>query len=130
MTIPSGGGSEVLKRGAIDGNATWTTIRWDQPITASGNTATGTVAVPANCIVTILSMSFTSGTGSDSALAMKGEIDGSSGIYYLDNNNTTIPAYSTFVYSDKIVLGPTDKFFVYNSAVTDIHFCYIYQDWT
>ena len=130
MAIPSGSGTEVLKRGAIDGNAAWTYARWDQAITASGNTSTGTVAIPTNCIATILNINACNHGGSAAQFAIRVEYSGSSGIYILSNSGTSIPAYDTFVYSEKIVLGPTDKLQFYNNNATDIVWCYIYQEWT
>ena len=70
MAIPSGSGTEVLKQGFIDGCDGWTYIRWDQAETADGNTSTGTVAVPANCIVTLLNMTFCQESGSDSLISI------------------------------------------------------------
>lgn len=130
MAIPSGSGTEVLKQGFIDGCDGWTYIRWDQAETADGNTSTGTVAVPANCIVTLLNMTFCQESGSDSLISIRIEPSGAGAINILHHAGTSLPANETFVFSEKLVLNPADKLIVYSNYGTDIVFSYIYQDWT
>ena len=130
MAIPSGSGTEVLKNGAVKSNNVWTKIRWDTPITAVGNTSTGTTAIPTNCIVTILNVSCTSTHSADLIFGMRVDIGSTDEIYIFNHSGTTIPAYNTFVYNEKIVLTPDNELEFYNSQTGDIYFNYIYQDWT
>jgi hypothetical protein len=129
MAIPSGSGSEVLKRGVINGNAAWSYIRWDQAITASGNASgTGTTAVPTNCIVTVLQIGFCQASGADSLIGIRIEPSGA-GVINILHHTQSLPSNQTFMFSDKIVLHPTDELIVYSNIDTDIVFNYIYQDW-
>ena len=131
MAIPSGSGSEVLKRHTVKASAAaWTTIRWTLNETAQGNTAGGGEAVPTNCIITILNIVAQNRVSSQTGLAMTVDIAGTTDIYYLSNGATFIPADGTFVYSDKIILHPTDKLKLYSTAAVHFHINYIYQDWT
>ena len=131
MAIPSGSGTEVLKRHTVKANGSaWTTIRWSEDETAKANTSAGGEAVPTNCIVTILNISVCEQAGSASAFALTKDVAGTADIYILSNGGTTIPANGTFVYSDKIILYPTDKLKVYTQTAAHFHINYIYQDWT
>ena len=131
MAIPSGSGTEVLKRGAVDGNATWSYIRWDQHLTASGNASgTGTTAVPTNCIITVLNIGFCQASGdNNSTIGIRIEPAGAAVINLLYYTQS-LPSNQTFMFSDKIVLHPTDELIFYSNFATDIVFNYIYQDWT
>jgi len=128
MAIPSGGGTEVLKNGYIKSNSAWTQLKWDTDSTASGNT-TGQVEVPANCIVTILSITCCNYNSSSVSFATRMK-DASNEVYIINHNGTSIPAYGTFVVSDKFVLRPTQRLQFYNSGASDIFVSYIYQDWS
>ena len=129
MAIPSGSGTEVLKNAAIKGNGTWSKIRWDTPIAASGNSS-GTVAVPANCIITVISVIATNTTGSSGSFAMRIDIGSTDEIYLLQHNGTNIPAYNTFSFTDRYILTPDNELEFYSSQPTDIVISYIYQDWS
>jgi len=130
MTIPSGSGTEVLKIAACQSTSTnWTKMRWDQSLTAQGNTSTGTVAVPSDCIVTILNVSVCSNDAASTYIGIAKDISTATNLYIV-HTGTILPAYGTFVYSDKIVLMPTDKLTIYNTGAVHFHFNYIYQDWT
>ena len=61
MAIPTdGGGSEVLKRNSIYNQSTSATqIDWAQAVQTAAGNSSGTVAVPANVIITILTVFFT-----------------------------------------------------------------------
>jgi hypothetical protein len=131
MTIPSGSGSETVNRATVKATgAAWTTIRWDQAVTAQGNTATGTVAIPTDVIVSILNITCCDQSGSQIGFALTVDIDGTADIYYLSNGATLIPANGTFVYSDTIILRPTDKLKVYSTGAAHFIINFVYQDWT
>ena len=131
MAIPSGSGTEVLKNGVIKSNNTWTYIRWDERITAPGNASgTGTTAVPANCIITILNMTVNNTHSSASSFALRANVGSTDSVYIINHNGINIPVYETFVFSEKFVLSPDNELQVYSNQNTDIYFSYIYQDWT
>ena len=57
MAIPSGGGSEVLKRiGIYNQSTTVTALDWAQPVQTAAGKSSGTTAVPANVIITLLTV--------------------------------------------------------------------------
>ena len=131
MAIPSGSGTEVLKNGVIKTNATWTYIRWDERITASGNASgTGDTAVPTNCIITLLNMTVNNTAASASDFALRANVGSTDSVYIMNHAGTSIAPYQTFVFSDKFVLSPDNELQVYSSQNADIYFSYIYQDWT
>ena len=117
MAIPSGSGTEVLKR--LTSNAL--------------NAATATfTTVPAHHIWTILSINVCSSSGSDSTVGITVN-DGTNDIDILTQhaNTVTIPERGTYVHSDRIVLTAGDILKVHfggNSA--DIWVSYIDQDWS
>jgi len=133
MAIPSGSGSEVLRNFAIDGNSAATALVDFGGTTGtgsrrtSGNTA-GVVNVPANVIITILTITF-------SAYATVSQING--GVDWQGSGNVVyvfkqlnLADNQTFVYSDKIVLREGDELALYSAAGCDITGSFIYQDWT
>ena len=132
MAIPSGSGTEVLKRHAVKSTtAGWTTIRWTLNETAQGNTSTGGEAVPTDVILTILSISMhNADSGGSMGFALTQDIAGTADIYILSNSTTLIQPVSTFIYTDKIVLHPTDKLKVYGSRAHHCIINYIKQDWS
>ena len=132
MAIPSGGGSEVLKRHAVKSSAAgWTTIRWTEDVTAQGNTSAGGEAVPTNVILTILNISMHNTDNSNTmGFALTQDVGTTTDVYILSNSTTIIPAVGTFIYSDKIVLYPTDKLKVYGNRGHNCIINYIKQDWT
>jgi len=117
MAIPSGGGTEVLKRATLNANSNaWTSI------------LTGV----ANHIYTILSVSFCEvSNNASTTVGMRIDINaaGSNEVSLLDHH-TSVPAYETFVWNDKFVMTGTDKLIIYSSANMDIYVTYIDQDWT
>ena len=128
MAIPSGSGTEVLRRGtahAISNAAT--ALRFDgNPVSAVG---TNTVTVPANHIITLVSMSFVEVGGANAAVNMIIR-DGTNDIYILVAE--TLPGNSTFFLNEKIVIHPGDKVTVFLGASgnTDVWYSYIDQDWS
>tara|TARA_R100000329_G_C7578527_1_gene204971 strand:- start:578 stop:919 length:342 start_codon:yes stop_codon:yes gene_type:complete len=113
MTIPSGSGTEVLKRKTLHANnATTTTILTGE----------------ANHIYTIISVIFCNMTNGAGNIGMQVN-DGSNPIYLLDN--TSVGGYNTFVWNDKFVLEEDDILKVYNQVTNgDWYVSYIEQDWT
>tara|TARA_R100001530_G_scaffold48667_1_gene36514 strand:- start:141 stop:497 length:357 start_codon:yes stop_codon:yes gene_type:complete len=118
MAIPSGGGTEVLKR-AIKG----------------ANNDAWFVAIDgvANHIYTVLSIIITEVGGADETYSIRILQNGSSaaGDEVEMIKNQVLPSNSTFVFSDRIVLSGTDHLEIYNTPGNcDIIVSYIDQDWT
>lgn len=128
MAYPSGSGSERLHRGAIHNlvNA-WTSFRFEGLHPATG---TATYAVPANHIVTILSIIVTEMAGATHKINITGTFLGSTSICFVDVE--PVPTKQTFVWNEKIVLHPTDKLQVVGDAGSnfDIYYTYVEQDWS
>ncbi len=115
MAIPSGPGTEVLKRH-----------------TANISNSTTTLTVPANHIYTILSINLmaNSTNKSDTDIYIN---DGSANIEITNGNGATyIPGNSTFVYSDKIVMTAGDVMTIIERDATavSVWISYIDQDWS
>jgi hypothetical protein len=133
MAIPSGSGTEVLRNFAVNANSAATAkIDWGGStgtgsVRSSGNTA-GTISVPTNVIITILTVGI---TASASVATMFGTIDWQgSGTAILVFKNYNLADNTTFIFNDKIVLREGDVFKIYTSASCDIWGSFIYQDWT
>jgi len=129
MTIPSGSGTEVLKRNSISGQSTtWTELNWAGEQTAGG-ASSGTTAIPANHIITIMSIVFCNGSGADRTVQMKSTASGRDQIEFLTTQS--LPTNGTFIFNDRIVLYPVDKLMFYSSGTSvGIWLSYIQQDWT
>ena len=127
MAYPSGSGSERLQRGTIHNmvNAD-TAFRFDGGITATG---TSSYVVPANHIVTILSVNVTDTNSLLKYFQMVGYI-GSTAMNFVYQER--IPSKQTFVWNEKIVLHPTDKILVVGEAGAgfDVYYTYVEQDWS
>ena len=115
MAIPSGSGTEVLKRVTKHANnGAWFEI------------LSGT----ANHIYTILSVVFSNQTSSEYGISMRVN-DGSNDIILLNDDGTKIGAYETFVFNDRFVLTGDDDLDVYNGhSDGDWYVSYIDQDWS
>ena len=113
MAIPSGSGTEVLKRAFLAGNnASWTEI------------FSGT----ANHIYTILSIICAENQGAAGTIQIRVN-NGAADQRILAS--TAIASYGTFVWNDKFVLEGDDDLDVYNSTTScDWWVSYIDQDWT
>ena len=111
MAIPSGSGTEVLKRVTADSNSGWNEI-------FSGS---------ANHIYTIITIiAQANATGGTIGLRVN---DGAEDIYIL--NSHPLAAYETFIWNDKFVLYEDDDLDIYSSgADVDFYVTYIDQDWT
>ena len=117
MAIPSGSGTEVLKRAYIP---------------AVTNSPQKIIDGVANHIYTVLNLTFCEqGNATELIhLFVYPSADSSNGIYLLGSQSLT--PYSTFVWNDKIVLTGTDElvFQTSGSANVDVYCNYIDQDWT
>jgi len=131
MAIPSGSGTEVLRRNSINTQSTTVTnIDWAQAVQTSAGNSSGTTAVPANVIITVLTVFFINRSGADRWIDMA--IDravSASKIRLLVEH--TIGNKETFVWNDKFVLRENDVLqFDASGGDTDVHLSYIWQDWT
>ena len=117
MAIPSGSGTEVLKRASVHGNSNaWATL----------------ITGVANHIYTVLSITWAEESGNAEGIGLRVDVSAAgTNQIILMNNGTSLPAYGTFVWNDKIVLTGTDKLECYSSAGNvDIYVSYIDQDWS
>ena len=127
MAIPSGSGTEVLKRTTIHAKSnTETAFRWDGTMASTG---TSTYTVTANHIVTVLSV----------IVCEQGNAAETFNLYMHDGANTikllqsqSLGAYGSFAFNDKFVLTGGDKLIVNcgSSANVDFICSYIDQDWS
>ena len=129
MAIPSGSWTEVLCRGTAHAlSSTATALRFDRsPVSAVG---TNTVTVPANHVISLISLSFTEAGGSTTETVNLIINDGTNDIYLLKAQS--VEANSTFIWNDRIVIGAGDKVSVFcdSAANVDVYYTYIDQDWT
>jgi len=115
MAIPSGSGTEVLKRHS-----------------ANISNSTTTLTVPAHHIFTILSINLQSNANASSNTDIYIH-NGSANIEITNGEGgSAIPAWSTFVYADKIVMTAGDVMTVIERDATAlaVWISYIDQDWT
>ena len=127
MAIPSGSGTEVLKRTTIHAQSnTATAFRWDGTMATTG---TSTYTVTANHIVTVLSI-IACEQGNAAELIWLYMNDGSNDIQLLQSQS--LGAYGTFAFNDKVVLTGGDKLLVKCSSSANVDFIcsYIDQDWS
>jgi len=135
MAIPSGSGTEVLRNFAINSNASGA-ARVDfggttgtGSVRSSGNTS-GVTAVPANVIITMLTITCTAG---NSHTSVYGAVDwqGSGTDITVFYAPSPLNDNETFIFNDKIVLREGDILKLYNNAAQcDWSGSFIYQDWT
>jgi len=113
MAIPSGSGTEVLKRVTLHGNnASFTEILSGSP----------------NHIYTILSIIFCDVQEASGSISIRVN-DGSNDIMLL--SEASHASKGTFVWNDKFVMLEDDDLDVYNSVNNgDWYVTYIDQDWT
>ena len=127
MAIPSGSGTEVLKRTTIHAQSnTETSFRWDGTMATTG---TSTYTVPSNHIITVLSIIIVEQGNASETFEIYMN-DGSNNIRLLSSQ--PISAYGTFVWNDRFVLTGGDKLAVNAGSTADIDFLcsYIDQDWS
>jgi len=115
MAIPSGSGTEVLKRHYVHNNSdAWTAV----------------ITGVANHIYTVLSVSCADQGGTAETIYIRVDINDSGTPIYLVSNES-LPGHGTFVWNDKFVLTGTDVLEIYNTAGNvDWYVSYIDQDWT
>ena len=126
MAIPSGSGTEVLNRTTINAqDTTYTSFRWDG---TNATTGTDTYTVPANHIITVLSIVFTEQGGGSKTFELD-VYDGANSIALLQSQ--PVSGYGTFIWNDKIVLRPSDKLlFAASGSGIDAYCTFIDQDWS
>ena len=114
MAIPSGSGTEVLKRYTRN--------------SLSNGTITAITGV-ANHIYTILSIIICENGDAAENISISMN-DGSNQIDLV--YNAPIPAYGTYIFNDKFVISGTDTLLIRSHAASalDIIVSYIDQDWT
>ena len=114
MAIPSGSGTEVLKRSYVDGTS---------------DTEQTLITGVANHIYTIISINFTNMSGSDELIDMY-ILQG--GVTYMLLRKQPIPTDSTFIFNDKIVISGAGNLQANldTSGDCDVWVSYIDQDWT
>ena len=117
MAIPTGAGTEVLKRSYVNNQS-----NSPDNVLINGD---------ANHIYTVLSVIFSERNNASELLNMFVVIDGGSTDIHLMQAQP-IGAYETFVFNDKFILTGTDELKVVttDSALVDIYCTYIDQDWT
>ena len=113
MAIPSGSGTEVLKRVTQNGLS---------------NTTTTALTVGANKICTILSIIITDmASGGTCRVEVSPSGSGSCFLAF----GQTIPTNGTFIFNDKVVLTETDVLKIQcTSTDHDFYVSYIEQDWS
>ena len=139
MAIPSGSGTEVLKRTSITGlggsstYGNWWHVDWtSEAVSAQASTA----VVAANHIITpisiiICNLNTTNAYNID--MAVDTDISGGAIQYILYEQS--VPSKGTFIFNDKFVLHPSDalKFRVNVDASGDnfsVYISFIDQDWS
>lgn len=118
MAIPSGSGTEVLKRSHIQ-----QLTNSEQKIIDGSN---------ANHIITVLNVIFCEASNTDELLQMFIYPSANSSEETRLLRSQPIPAYGTFVWNEKIVLVGTDELVVKTSSTgnVDVTCNYILQDWS
>ena len=117
MAIPSGSGTEVLKRGVF---------------TVTDTTDTKIIDGVANHIYTVLSIIITETAGNAETFGLFLDASAGGTDYEIISLATALGADQTFVFNDKIVLSGTDElnFKAGGACDIDIVINYIDQDWT
>jgi hypothetical protein len=116
MAIPSGSGTEVLKRASYNANSG----AWRVLITGV-----------ANHIYTVLSVTACERGNATETIDMQVDIDAAGSNQVTIFVSQTLTPYATYVWNDKFVLTGTDQLEVYNTAGdVDWYVSYIDQDWS
>jgi len=112
MTLPTGSGSERLRRVTLNGNTGWTEIFSGTPLH----------------IYTILSIIYSDRTNTTQTISIRVN-DGSNDISFIES--LSVGPYKTFVFNEKFVMEDDDDLDVYNSgSEADWYVSFIDQDWT
>lgn len=128
MAIPLGSlsGTEVLRRGRVyEQSTTVTTLKFDGGLTPPGQASN---VVPANHIITIISMIFCEQASSQSERIIL-EIEAGSLIKLLESE--PLAPGGTFVWNERISLvgGDAMRFAMVTAANVDLWYSYIDQSW-
>lgn len=117
MAIPSGSGTEVLKRNCF---------------TVTDTTDTKLIDGVANHIYTVLSIIITETAGNAETFGLFLDPDAAGTDYEIISLATALGADQTFVFNDKLVLSGTDElnFKAGGACDIDIVITYIDQDWS
>ena len=117
MAIPSGSGTEVLKRGTF---------------TVTDTTDTKILDGVADHVYTVLSIAITETQGSAETFGLFLDPSAGGTDYEILSNATVLGADTTFVFNDRLVLSGTDElnFKAGGTCDIDIVISYIDQDWT
>tara|TARA_B100000085_G_scaffold202744_1_gene186319 strand:+ start:240 stop:593 length:354 start_codon:yes stop_codon:yes gene_type:complete len=117
MAIPSGSGTEVLKRGTFN-------------ITDNSNTKI--LDGVANHIYTVLSIIITETAGNAETFGLFLDANAGGTNYEIISFNTALGADETFMFNDRLVLSGTDElvFKAGGSCAISVVISYIDQDWT
>ena len=129
MAYPTGSGSEILRRGAINSQAAVATaFKFDG---TDPSTGTSSYTVPANHIITMLSIIITEYANAVKEFTL-----------YINNGHGSLPqinfiqdrsvgARQTFIFADKFVLigGDNLKVNANSGSVFDILYTYVDQNW-
>jgi len=129
VAYPSGSGSEILRRGSMHNHVTAeTTFKFDGTHPTVG---TATDTVPANHIITIVSIFITDMSNAPMHFTMRHII---SAVEYVILKEASIPAKGTYVWNDPIVVHGGDTLKInadsQSGANFDVYYSYIDQDWT
>ena len=126
MAIPSGSGTEVLRRGVVaTQSSTATSFKFN-----GTNPSTGTASdtVPANHIITMISIIICEAAGSAETFDLYMN-DGASQIHF--TSATPLAGKATFVWNDKFSLIGGDALkIVCSAADIDVYYSYLDQDWS
>ena len=117
MAIPSGSGSEVLKRGTF---------------TVTDTTDTKILDGVANHVYTVLSIVITETAGAAETFGLFLDPSAAGTDYEIISLATALGADKTFVFNDRLVLTGTDElnFKAGGTCDIDIVISYVDQDWT
>jgi hypothetical protein len=118
MAIPSGSGTEVLKK-----------FKWEE---LDNSPEVAIITGVANHIYTVVSMIFTNSRAGTGNLHVK-ITDSSAANPNFIIKNQPIPADGTFVWNDKFSIVGTDRLYCYMGSASDdvdVYVTYIDQDWT
>jgi len=117
MAIPSGSGTEVLKRGYF---------------TVTDTTDTKIIDGVANHIYSVISIVITETAGNAETFGLFLDPSAAGTDYEIISLATALGAYETFVFNDRLVLSGTDElnFKAGGTCDIDIVITYIDQDWT
>jgi hypothetical protein len=111
MTLPTGSGSERLRRITANDNTGWNEVHSG----VSLHIYTFISVIATNMTTSAQLMSFRMNDGSEDIALTEGIL---------------VPAWGTFVFSDKFVLEEDDDLDIYSAANSDWVISYIDQDWT